>query len=819
MAACSPGACHEDVDEPYGPFLQAIIDDASHLDAAELLRRAGDTAGALASLSPELARLLPVPAGAASSDDVDGSERNAVLDGIRQWLVTSASSAPLLVVVEDLHWSTSTTRDVLRHLVRRASRVPLLILATARDSKPDLDADVVTMLADLERAPTVSRIALHGLDRDEVAQLVGADRAGEAETIVAETRGNPLLVTHLTSDVRRGTLPVWLYQRDQRLDDEVRAVLNQAAIFGAEFDADLLALAHGAPLVAVLESLEAAEAAGLVQPHPARPAGFAFVHALFRSHRYRALPLRRRLELHAHAAAALATRPDDERLVSERARHACLAVPVGDARVAVALSQQAARRDEHAYAYDEAVAHYRRGLEAARSLDPPDPSTELDLTIRIAATLHHRGDRAGLPMLLDAARRAGDQGDTAALVRAAIAIPQFGAVGFVDPMPEGRAVTQDALAALGDEATPARARLLVDLAAHWLFVDVDEALRLAAEAEAIARDLDDPEVLGAVLLSARHLVSHPGRIDDRVRIGAELERLGRQLDRLAFSLAGVATQTAAHLERGELGAWVKGFVRFHALLGDRSLGFFQLQAINHQAVRAFLDGDLVQAEELAELTVPLSVGIGAGRVYAEGIIVANRRLQGRDEDLHARFARAASRSNDAWYRCSLAAVQARTGRLAEARTTLERLREEAFPIRPIYPWSVAVTDLAEAAEVAGVPEVAAHVLAVAAPFSGRIAVSGPCPNRTFDQALAQAALAVGDVPAAEGYARRAVSASRQRSTPVFLARELIFLAEARRRGGASAEEVRPLVGEALALAERIGAGAAPADVERYALPT
>jgi DNA-binding CsgD family transcriptional regulator len=813
------GACHEDVDEPYGPFLQAIVDDAVSLGQTELLRRAGENSRALAGLSTELARLLPVAPAAAGFDDVGGSDRSAVFDAIREWLVRTASSAPLLVVVEDIHWSTSTTRGALRHFVRRASRAPLLIVATARDTRPDLDADLVTLLADLERAGSVTRIPLSGLDRDEVARLVGADRAGEADRIVAETRGNPLLVTHLLSDVRRGTLPVWLYQRDQRLDEDVRAVLDQAATFGVEFDAVLVAAAHGVPLLTVLESMEAAEAAGLVQPYTARPTSFGFVHALFRSYRYRILPLRRRLELHARAATALATRADDDRLLAERARHACLAVPMLDPRMAVSLSLQAARRDEHAYAYEEAVAHYRRALEAARALDPAEPATVLDLTIRVGAALHHQADPRGLPILLDAAQRAREDNDTAALVRVATAIPQFGAVGFVDPMPEGRAITQDALARLGDEATPERARLLVDLASHWLFVDVDEALGLEREAEAIARELDDPEVLGAVLLSARHLVSYPGRIDERVRIGAELERLGQRLDRLAFLLAGMITQASAHLERGNLGEWAKGFERVLNLLGDRSLGFFQVQAIGYQASRAFLRGDLAEAEELAALTLPWSIGIGAGRVYAESMTVANRRLQARDEELLSRFERGAARSNDAWYRCSLAAVQARTGRLAEARTTLARLRHEGFPIRPIYPWSVAVTDLAEAAEVAGVAEVAAHVLTVAAPFSGRIAVSGPNPNRTFDQALAQAALATGDIRVAEAHARRAVSASRQRSTPVFLVRELVFLAEARRRGGAPAAEVRPLVQEAMTLAGSIGAGAAIADIERYSLPT
>ena len=117
--------------------------------------------------------------------------------------------------------------------------------------------------------------------------------------------------------------------------------------------------------------------------------------------------MRRRLDLHARAADALAARPPDERLRGERARHACLAVPVGDARLAVDLSIEAARRDERAYAYDEAIAHYRRALDAAHAIDPPDPATVLDLTVRTGAALHHRGDPEGLPLLLDAAATSG----------------------------------------------------------------------------------------------------------------------------------------------------------------------------------------------------------------------------------------------------------------------------------------------------------------------------------------------------------------------------------------------------------------------------
>jgi DNA-binding CsgD family transcriptional regulator len=810
------GTCHEDVDEPYGAFLEAIADDASGLDRSEVRRRAGDMAETLASLAPELARMLGTTPGPRPSTDADNSERSMVLDAIRQWFVDSASAAPSLLILEDLHWSTSTTKDVLRLLTRRANRAPLLIVVTTRASRPDLDADLASLLADLGRSPVVRQLKLQGLDRDEVGQLVGAT-ADEAESIRAETGGNPLLVTHMGSDPGQRSLPGWLLRRDALLDDETRGVLDMAATLGAEFDVDRLAAAHGAPLLEVLESLETAEAGGLVAPHPSRVGRFVFVHALFRSHRYASLPLRRRLELHGRAAAALATSPEDDRVRSERARHACLALPLGDAREAVELIRAAARQAELAYAYDEAVAQYRRGLDAARYLDPPDPAVSLDFTVRIATALHHRGDPAGLPMLLDAARQARQEGNTDALVRAATAIPQFGAVGFVDSMPEGRAATEAALAALGPEPSPARARLMMDLASHSLFLSVDEALRIARRAESIARDLGDPEVLGAVLLAARHLLSHPSHIDDRVRIGEELISLGNQLGRLSMTLGGMHAVGAAHLERGDLDDWRAEFDRFTSLLGDRSLGFFQIQTIMHRAHRAYLAGELARAEAIAAETVPLSLGIGAGRVFAESTVAACRRLQARDDELVARLERGARRSSEAWYRCSLAACCARSGQLDPARATLRQLRVEGFTIRKIYPWSVAVSDVAEAAEITGDAKAAEHVLRVAESYSGRIAVSGPHPGRPFDQVLAQAALGVDDPATAATYAERAVEASRERGTSVYLVRELVFLAEARRREGATAAETRQLVREANTIAERIGARAALVDIERYRL--
>ena len=117
----------------------------------------------------------------------------------------------------------------------------------------------------------------------------------------------------------------------------------------------------------------------------------------------------------------------------------------------------------------------------------------------------------------------------------------------------------------------------------------------------------------------------------------------------------------------------------------------------------------------------------------------------------------------------------------------------------------------------GRPRTARHVLAACEPFSGRIALSGACVNRPFDQALAQAALTVDDAALAKHHAARAITASRERNTVVYLCRELVFLAEANRRTGASLTELRPLVDKATAIVERIGAGIVLVDLDRFGL--
>ena len=207
-------------------------------------------------------------------------------------------------------------------------------------------------------------------------------------------------------------------------------------------------------------------------------------------------------------------------------------------------------------------------------------------------------------------------------------------------------------------------------------------------------------------------------------------------------------------------------------------------------------------------------------VWWGAIVYANRRMQGRDAELVPLIEPIAGGDGEvSVYRCSLAAALARAGRLDDARDVLDMFRSEGYPVSESMTWTCSMSELAEAAEIVGDRETAALVLAQAGRYPGHIANTGAHVIRPLDQALAQAALGVGDAAAAAAHADRAVTASRRNRTPAFLAREVVFLAEARRRLGASSGEVRPLVREALAVAEPLGARLVAVDVERYRLPS
>ena len=167
------GRCDEDMGVPYQPFVEALgryLREAS----APVLGRFG---GELVRLVPEVAELgLPPPL---SSDPE--TERYRLFEAVVGWLSAASQHAPVVLVLDDLHWATRNTLLLLRHIVRSDEALPLLVLAAYRDSQLDVTSDLAGTLAELLRQPGVEQVRLSGLDEAGVAALMegaGASRVG-----------------------------------------------------------------------------------------------------------------------------------------------------------------------------------------------------------------------------------------------------------------------------------------------------------------------------------------------------------------------------------------------------------------------------------------------------------------------------------------------------------------------------------------------------------------------------------------------------------------------------------------------------------------
>lgn len=813
------GANVEHVERPFEPFLQALAADAETLSDAELLTRAGASAEPLGRAVPELADRLGVATNTVVFDPI--SARTDAFAGFHAYLHRAAATAPTLLVVDDVHWATNTTLGALHYLATVGGNVPLLTLVTSRDAAPEIHEDLVRFFSDLTRVPSVERVALRGLDTDEVAALLdvlGAD--ADPSATVRDTGGNPLFVREVATGAAAGSLPSLLARRYARLDASATAMLDLAAAIGAEFDADLVAASAGMALLPVLEGLEAAESAGLIVATPGRPGRFAFAHALFRAAHYDALAESRRLTLHRQIAHALEPRSGDDRVIPELARHACRAAPLGDVRRALAHATRAAALAEQALAFDEAAHHYRRALHVVDLLDPPDPRARLAVSIRLGEVMQGGGQPGYETVLVEAARSARELGDAQALAEAGWAMVKYGGPRHPSRDAEFVAIAQEALRELGPAPTAARARTLAAASEDLCFTDPTQASVLAHEALAIARRLDDKVTLGHVLLSYRVSACTPGNAQARHPTADELVDIGRQTGQPTFTMLGLYHRAFSYRAEGNLEAANMAIDAAVALRGERALPPTYVAAVTlFQATRRLLVGELDEAEEIANQVWALaSDGFAPANWYGPGVLMV-RHAQDRLTEMLPLIEGAVEQPGiGEIYRAALAVALAHAGRGDDAATIVRTAAGNGFSDVPRnFSWLASLLAFAEAAELIGDRNAAGRIFDLLTPYEGMLGDMPQTVVAPVDLALAQSALTAGAVSVADAAAVRAIAASRRRGTPVYLGRELVRLAAARRLAGAAAGDVDEIVGEARVIAAQTGASLIERELRFYDL--
>ncbi|HEV2249014.1 MAG TPA: AAA family ATPase [Candidatus Limnocylindria bacterium] len=502
---------------PYAPFVSAIRSGFHGLDRDELGRVLQRSAPDLAELFPELGRIERAAA-------PTGLERHRLTVAFQHLFRAFAREAPVLVVLEDLHWADETSLELLQHLARELRDARVLILATYRSDEMHRRHPLLRTLAGLQRERLVTEILLKRLTPDETRELIRATFAERdpnvkvseefRDAVYARSEGNPFFTEELLKaivdsggvywqDSERGwarkpidelAIPGSIREavraRVEELSPEARDTLSAASVIGHRFSFEVLREVTGADERALETRIREFIELQLVTDASGGDEEHAFRHALTREVVYDDLLVRERKRLHRAVADALER---DRRAEPSLLAHHLLAA--GEQERAVPKLLEAASRAERADAPRDAAAHYERAIEIgvpderlpavleqlAESYQHFDEARSQKAAMEAAAAFRQRGDRRGRSRALRLASRQHwlrAEGDSA------------------------NTLAREAIDVLEGEESVELARALAHLAGLQMTAGRrTEAIETADRAIALAERFDDPFALSNALIS------------------------------------------------------------------------------------------------------------------------------------------------------------------------------------------------------------------------------------------------------------------------------------------------------------------------------
>jgi DNA-binding CsgD family transcriptional regulator len=561
-------------------------DSVPYLPLADALRGAAQSSEVRDALStrPALGRLLPEGGyGQLADGDRTGLARQQMFGEVLGLLAELAAAAPVLLVLEDLHWADASTRDLVTFLSRMLHREQVALVGTYRTDDLHRRHPLRPVVAELLRLPGVIAVDLAPLAPSALAEHLTAALSGQAvpgridatalNDIVTRAEGNAyyaeeLLAASVNGDpAERRSLPAGLaallLNRVERLSDEAQQVLRAAAVAGRRADDELVQAASGLAAGEYEAAVREAVTHQLLVPDGAD--GYVFRHALLREAVYGDLLPGERTRLHATMSSLLS---EAQRLAvpgtaAELAQH-CLASH--DIPGAFAASVRAGDEAERLGAPAEAHRHYDQALALWERVDEPEQTAGMargKLGLLSASNAADSGDVERAVHLLrrlrqaiaDLSARGGAPADLILASRIGERLAFY--LMAMDDYKAGIEAVEVALATV--EATPADpptwqyARAVATYANTLLIDDDFEAVReWARRGLDAARAADASWVQADALVTLGFVSNRSGRNDEAIELLTQAHKQAREAKVLGVELRAAYHLARAHLERGDL---------------------------------------------------------------------------------------------------------------------------------------------------------------------------------------------------------------------------------------------------------------------------
>jgi tetratricopeptide (TPR) repeat protein len=833
------GRCWEGEGAPaFWPWVQVIRTHLRQCDVGTVAGWLGAGGPQVAQVVPEVRELLPDLPAAPPLDSEQARFR--LYDACCTFLTSAAADAPLGLVLDDLHWADKSSLLLLQFLVREIAEARLFLLGTYRDVEVSRGHPLGDVLPRLRRERTVDRILLRGLPEAEVHAMLVALAGDEvpadfARTISRETAGNPFFIKEMLRHLldegiahREGDRWVGGVAADEihlpesvrevigrrlaRLGEACATLLTLAAVIGQEFGLDVLRRVSDLEEERILDVLEEAVAARVIEEASHAIARYRFAHTLVRETLYGELRNLERVRLHRRVAEVLEGlyARNAEPHLAELAHHFLEGLPGGDVDKAITYAARAGDRANEQLAYTEAAIQYERALQALELKEPADERQRCELLVKLGETRWSaaRPERTG-ESLEEAAALAERLGEWDLFARAALAVSGPN-VGFRVEIGGATALLERALGALEDHDSALRARVMGRLAGLQAFVGNPAGKEpLARAAIAMARRVGDTRALADVLSATWWATGGPDDLAEQLARADELIRLATEAGDERLAAEGHVWKAGYFLQIGDVAAMERETEIQERFARTSRHAFHRTVTMLNQGVRAVLAGRFDECEALTQ-AVETEVRLSGTLLLSwQGFRNILLEQQGRAHELLPLVdSLAAAFPQIPLWRAAAAGYRVAMGETEAPRRELEALAANDFRDIPRdLMWQYVMSRLCDLVSFLGDAPRAAILHDLLLPYADLCAASGVAACRgSLSRSLGLLATLLGRHDEAERYFEKALEMNARIRARIWVAHtqhDYARMLVARDRPG-DRERARVLAAQALATAREVG---------------